>query len=680
VLGTMDWGKLAKALTATLFIGLLTFHPIATHPAIAAFGKKQPARTETTQASKLAGKLTEVAPPPAIQELRQAFEDNKPQVTIQSPRPNEVLTDDTVSVQFQVKDLTLFKDKDLGLGPHLHVFLDNQPYQAVYDPSKPLILEKLSPGTHTIRAFASRPWHESFKNEGAYAQTTFHVYTKTGDNTPEPNLPLLTYSRPQATYGAEPIMLDFYLTNAPLHLVAQEDKKDEIADWRIRCTINGNSFVVDQWQPIYLKGFKPGKNWVQLEFLDENGHPVKNAFNNTARVITYEPGGKDTLSKLVRGDLSVESARGIVDVDYKPPVPTPSPSPTVTPETKPIPSPVPVAPVMKATPTPSPVAKPAPIAPPAPVNKPSPSPTPSVKKSPEVKPAPDVVVTPKPEKTPEAITPTPSPTPEAKPAKSPVKDLLGRFRKEKAEKPISVPVVKPSISPTPAPIKSPEPVAIPKAVEIVPKTDAMERPQPVETPKGELPKVELPKAAPPQVEVPKTITTPATPQPVTTPKPVVTPKVIVSPTPPPIKPEPASQSVKRPETDSGKAAKDAQTQVTEKADELRTKVSSQFDKLRDRLRQATTPKPAPKPTPPVILPKAAESTPVPTPAETPTTKFPVVSSPQTVAPTLERSPIPAPTVTPEAVVKAESAKTEPERPLTPAEQYYSRLRQNTPTP
>ena len=115
------------------------------------------------------------------------------------------------------------------------------------------------------------PGTKSFKNDGAYAQVTFHVFAKTQENSPDPKLPLLTYSRPQGAYGAEPILLDFYLTNAPLHLVAQENDKDDIADWRIRATVNGESFVIDRWQPLYLKGFKPGKNWVQLEFLDEKG-------------------------------------------------------------------------------------------------------------------------------------------------------------------------------------------------------------------------------------------------------------------------------------------------------------------------------------------------------------------------------------------------------------------------
>lgn len=310
-------------------------------------------RTQTAQSpeklnsalSAQAEKIAEVSPPIVIQELRQAIESYQPQVSILSPQADEVFEDNTVTVQFQVQDLPIFKNPDLGLGPHLHVFLDNHSYQAVYDVNEPLVLKDLDPGTHTLRAFASRPWHESFKNEGAYAQTTFHIFTKTDDNNPKANLPLLTYSRPQGSYGAEPIMLDFYLTNAPLQAIAPENPEDNLADWNIRCTINGESFIIKQWQPIYLTGFKPGKNWVELELLDKQGNPIENVFNNTARLITYEPNGQDALSKIVRGDITSQEARGIVDRNYiaKPVEPsvTPTPEPTATPTPEAITAPEP---------------------------------------------------------------------------------------------------------------------------------------------------------------------------------------------------------------------------------------------------------------------------------------------------------------------------------------------------
>ena len=274
--------------------------------------------------------LQEVAPPPLLQDLGSVLDTYQPQLKIIDPVPNAILDDTTIAVSFDLQDYPLFKNPDFGLGPHIHVFLDDRPYTAIYSTAEPLILENIDPGTHTIRAFASRPWHESFKNEGAYAQVTFHVLTETGNNAPNPALPLLTYSRPQSTYGAEPILLDFYLTNAPLHFLASADGADKVVDWRIRATINGESFLIDRWEPIYLTGFKEGQNWVKLELLGEDGEPLDNAFNTTARLIDYTPGGTDALSRLVRGEVSREEALAIVlppNPAISDPVAAPNPEP-----------------------------------------------------------------------------------------------------------------------------------------------------------------------------------------------------------------------------------------------------------------------------------------------------------------------------------------------------------------
>ena len=373
------------------------------------------------------GKISEVSPPEVIQQLRQTLEAYQPQVKILSPQPDEVLQDNLVTVRFQVQDLPVFKNQELKLGPHLNVILDNQPEIAVYDLDQPLVLPDLTPGTHTLRALASRPWDESFKNEGAYAQTTFHIFTKTQDNNPDPAQPLLTYVRPTGSYGAEPILLDFYLTNAPLHLVAQENPNDEVADWRIRCTINGNSFVLDRWQSLYLKGFKPGKNWVSLEFLDEKGSPVKNVFNNTVRLITYEPKSKDTLSKLVRGELSVAEARGIVEEKT-----SAAPLPTL-PEIIESPAPESIAPQLERTPEPKPLI------------------------TPEEEPSPEVEL-------------TPSGEPEPKQLEKPKPSgFFNRFRRPTTKQSPSLPPTLPEIiSPAPQPIPPdlteplPEPLITPR--------------------------------------------------------------------------------------------------------------------------------------------------------------------------------------------------------------------------
>ena len=300
--------------------------------------------------------ITEVAPPQEIQRLNHILDRYEPQIKIISPSPDQVLADTQVSVKFDVKNLPIFKNAEFGLGPHIHIALDNQEYKALYDLNQAITFDNLGAGTHTLRAFASRPWHESFKNKGAYAQATFHVLTKTGENTPEPQVPLLTYSRPVGTYGAEPIMLDFYLQNAPQHLLGNDD--EVLNDWQVRATVDGQSFTFDRWEPIYLTGFKTGQNWVKLELLEPDGEAIANVFSSTAHVINYQPSSNDTLARLIRGE-KIANIEAIVNPDYVPPAPvaTPEPEAIAAPETVASPEPV-AAPVEEAKPaeaTPEPV-------------------------------------------------------------------------------------------------------------------------------------------------------------------------------------------------------------------------------------------------------------------------------------------------------------------------------------
>ena len=260
-------------------------------------------------------KISEVSPPEIIQQLRQGIDIYKPQLAIQSPQPEQVFKDNNITVQLQVQDLPIFKS-DLDIGPYVEVILDNKHYTKIYNFNKSIVLSDLEPGTHTLRVFACRPWNESFKNEGAYAQTTFHIFTKTANNNPPPDLPLLTYNSPVGSYGAEPIMLDYYLTNVPLSSVVGEVPEYEIADWHIRVTVNGTSFITDQWEPLYLQGFYPGKNWVQLEYIDGSGNQLNSVYNNTAHLITYKPDGQDTLSKIIRGEIPLREALSIVTQEY----------------------------------------------------------------------------------------------------------------------------------------------------------------------------------------------------------------------------------------------------------------------------------------------------------------------------------------------------------------------------
>ena len=252
--------------------------------------------------------IEEVSPPEILQQLSLELDQYDPQLKILGLESDETVTDTTVNLRLQVKDFPIYKDAKLGLGPHIHVLLDNQPYQTLYDVSEALTFKELSPGTHTVRAFLVRPWDESFKTAGASDQVTFHVFAPTQANRPNPTQPLLTYNNPQGEYGAEPIMLDYFVT-PPIPKMGQKPS----ALWNVKVSLNGQSFKTTEEAPIYLRGFKPGINWLKLELLDASEKPIANTFSETVRLITLKPNGKDTLSQLVRGELTAEAAKRIVD-------------------------------------------------------------------------------------------------------------------------------------------------------------------------------------------------------------------------------------------------------------------------------------------------------------------------------------------------------------------------------
>ncbi len=310
--------------------------------------------------------LSETAPPAVINQLATAVS-GSPQVSVLSPRPDEVVNTNNVLVNLQVQGVPIFKNAALGLGPHLHVLIDRTSYQSVYDLAQPLTLNNLTPGTHTLQVLIAKPWHESWKNPGALAQVTFHVLAKSAEN-PAPTAPTLVYNEPDATYGAEPFLLDFYLANAPSHRDAQQHL---VNDWRVRTTINDQSFEVDQMSPFYLKGLKPGVNLVKLEYLNAQGQST----DSILRVVNYQPNGTDSLSRLLRNELALNDALALFNPASRnavvaiapaaPAVPNPqwawppaipiiTPPPTVPPVAVVSPAPVVAAPVI-LTPAPIPV-------------------------------------------------------------------------------------------------------------------------------------------------------------------------------------------------------------------------------------------------------------------------------------------------------------------------------------
>ncbi|BCX12386.1 MAG: hypothetical protein KatS3mg067_1324 [Thermosynechococcus sp.] len=399
-------------------------------------------------AAKSSGSLAEVAAPVAIEDMKDWFDRYEPRLKILTPEVNQTLQSRNVTVKLSVEGLRLFQDQRTGLGPHVEVVLDDLPSRSVYDLSTPIEFTNLEPGTHLLRAFVVYPWGESIKNPLAYAQTVFHLYTADED-TRAASLPLLTYNQPSGTYGAEPVLLDFYLSNLPLDRQLNNEK-----GWQVRCTINGQSFTVDRWQAYYLTGLQPGDNWVRLELLDGNGQRIPSPHNPITRLVTYQPNGKDVLSRLLRGELAAKNLQSSLSPDLPsnlPPEPTPEPTPEAMPVVE-----APTTPVAEESP-PTPPAEAVEEVPPTPEATPV---------APELTPEPTVRV--------EAEKETPAP-------QKPFWQRLNPFKK--AESPTRSVLVSPRVPAQPAPAGA-EPTPAAPASEV---TEEATAPPPKDLPQLEEP-------------------------------------------------------------------------------------------------------------------------------------------------------------------------------------------------
>lgn len=243
-----------------------------------------------------------------------------PKLEIEAPADGSTVESSTVRVLLKLSgDLKGYKtgmNEETHTGNHVHVILDNQPYEAYYNiEGGPFELRNVPDGEHTLRVFPSRPWHESYKNDGAFqmvkftvkkggADTTKPATTAEGNTmansnaapTPEgkdmPNStggavdgkkPLLTYSRPKGEYkgaDADSIMLDFWLSNGKL--------SGDGGEYRVSYSVDGGAArYLDKWAPIWLSGWTAGKHTIKLELVDKDGKLVDNGgYNSTTREIT----------------------------------------------------------------------------------------------------------------------------------------------------------------------------------------------------------------------------------------------------------------------------------------------------------------------------------------------------------------------------------------------------------
>ena len=200
-----------------------------------------------------------------------------------------------VEVLFDLMNYTIGNVDAGGNGQHIHLILDNEPYQAIYEVAAATVLDPaklpaLTKGTHILRAFPSAGpndakgahEHESRKGDGAFAWVRFHIGEKGGDLALDfdPTKPMLTYSRPKGEYvvgtvNQKNFMLDWYQTNVTLakggvHVTAWLDgtKLGDFVEWK--------PFLVPTAPSV-------GEHVMKLELLDRDDKLVPGPFNSTER-------------------------------------------------------------------------------------------------------------------------------------------------------------------------------------------------------------------------------------------------------------------------------------------------------------------------------------------------------------------------------------------------------------
>ena len=275
--------------------------------------------------------LTEVPRPKKIEDemaTRGKQDKAAPTLSVVEPKNGATVASSTVKVKLSLsgdlKGYKPMKDMTTGMGNHIHVILDNQPYEAYYNLDQEFELRNISDGEHTLRFFPSRPWHESYKNEGAFKMVKFTVKNGGADATkpattnanqtmsnanaattpPEgkdmksstggavdATKPLLTYSRPKGEYkgaDADAIMIDFWLSNARLPNMDIIPTPKSPPLYRVRYSVDGGEAkFIGEWEPIWLSGWTNGTHTIKLELVDKDGNPVDNGgYNSTTREIT----------------------------------------------------------------------------------------------------------------------------------------------------------------------------------------------------------------------------------------------------------------------------------------------------------------------------------------------------------------------------------------------------------
>ncbi|HRI00451.1 MAG TPA: hypothetical protein PK006_05295 [Saprospiraceae bacterium] len=162
-------------------------------------------------------------------------------------------------------------------GQHIHLIIDDKPYEAKYEPQ---FSYKVADGSHYVMAFLSRSYHESIKSPKAHVLVKAEIKDSGFVKVEPVTAPMLFYSRPKGIYigkDAQNVMLDFYLSNCNLG-----------NQYKVKAEVAGNSFVLDEWKPVLMKGLPMGEHTMKLSLVDSAGNLVNTPLNPVERKFTLQ--------------------------------------------------------------------------------------------------------------------------------------------------------------------------------------------------------------------------------------------------------------------------------------------------------------------------------------------------------------------------------------------------------
>ena len=231
------------------------------------------------------GRLREVEPPGAVQQLHQALAKHHPQLTLISPLDGSQLKGGPLNLELKIEDWPLANDRELGLGAHVAIQIDDQAPVRLSERNGnrvSLELPPLSPGSHRFTAYAAYPWGEAVKTPGASLHWSVDQLRPLMGTQPKRDAPWLAVVSPAELGGDTPLLVDWLVWNAPLQNLRAGD-----ARWRLRITVNEDSFVVDQQDALWLQGIDnhKGISTVQMELLNGIGESLEPVFNNQLREV-----------------------------------------------------------------------------------------------------------------------------------------------------------------------------------------------------------------------------------------------------------------------------------------------------------------------------------------------------------------------------------------------------------